>query len=91
MYVMISYDIKSDTRRQKIYTALKDYGTWVQYSVFECHLSEKEYRALRQRLKPLIQEEDADNIRFYQLCGECQQQIEYLGGKSSTDKVKMIV
>jgi len=91
MYLMISYDIKSDKRRQKIYKTLKDYGTWVQYSVFECHISEKEYLALRRCLKPLIQEEEADNIRFYQLCGDCQRQIERLGGKTIKDNVKMIL
>jgi CRISPR-associated protein Cas2 len=91
MYVMISYDIKSDIRRQKIYNTLKDYGTWVQYSVFECHISEQEYRALCHRLKPLIHEEEADNIRIYQLCGECHQQIERLGGTPTHDTVKMIV
>lgn len=88
---MISYDIKSDTRRQKIYTILKDYGTWVQYSVFECQISDKAYRALRRRLTSLIQEEDADNIRFYHLCGECKPQIERLGAESRQDRGKMIV
>ena len=86
-----SYDIKSDTRRQKIYHLLKDYGAWVQYSVFECRLSDKAYRALRRRLKSLIQEEEADNIRFYQLCGKCAPQIERLGGKIIKDKARMIV
>jgi CRISPR-associated protein Cas2 len=76
---MISYDIKSDTRRQKIHTILKDYGRWMQYSVFECRLSDKECRALRQRLKPLIKEDEDDNIRFYSLCRDCHAQIDSLG------------
>ena len=79
MYLMISYDIKIDKRRQKIHNLLKDYGRWVQYSVFECEISEKAHRALRRRLDSLIKKDQEDNIRFYQLCRDCQQQIEQLG------------
>ena len=60
MYLVISYDIQSDRRRTKIHKALKNYGAWIQYSVFECHISKKEYDALRQQLDPLIDVEETD-------------------------------
>lgn len=86
MYLMISYDVKSDQRRQKIHNLLKDYGVWVQYSVFECRVDEATYRALRKRLKPLIHEDEEDNLRFYILCAECQTAIEHLGVPPATPK-----
>ena len=40
MYV-VSYDISSDRLRNKVARTLEGYGTRIQYSVFECKLSEK--------------------------------------------------
>ncbi|MEM2889797.1 MAG: CRISPR-associated endonuclease Cas2 [Candidatus Hadarchaeum sp.] len=39
--VLVVYDISNDKRRTKLHNVLLDYGTPVQYSVFECHLDEK--------------------------------------------------
>jgi CRISPR-associated protein Cas2 len=38
MHFVIAYDIEQDRRRNKVMSALKDYGLRVQYSVFECDL-----------------------------------------------------
>lgn len=35
LYVIV-YDISNNKRRTKLHTALKNYGSPVQYSVFEC-------------------------------------------------------
>jgi CRISPR-associated protein Cas2 len=80
MHIVISYDIKDDKRRLKIHKALKDYGTWVQYSVFECRLKKKELLRLRHRLKQLLGDDPDDSIRFYGLCEECTAKIERIGG-----------
>lgn len=60
----ISYDIPSDNRRVKIANALKSYGERVQYSVFECWLTAKELKTLKERLDKL-HEAHEDSIRFY--------------------------
>ena len=54
MFMVISYDISEDKRRTKIHKILKSYGQWVQYSVFECQLTETQYAKLRSRLYKLI-------------------------------------
>lgn len=64
MFVVISYDISEDKRRNRIFKILKDFGTWIQYSVFECELEKKDYLKLRDRLQKVL-DEDEDNIRFY--------------------------
>ncbi|MCS6805410.1 MAG: CRISPR-associated endonuclease Cas2, partial [Blastocatellia bacterium] len=43
MFIVISYDVQEDKRRTRIHKALKSYGQWVQYSVFECELEKKDY------------------------------------------------
>jgi CRISPR/Cas system-associated endoribonuclease Cas2 len=41
MLYLISYDVSDDTRRRRVYEALKDFGRRVQYSVFECETEER--------------------------------------------------
>ena len=84
MYVIISYDIPEDKRRNKIHNILKSYGQWVQYSVFECDLTQTQYAKLRARLAKLIKA-DTDSIRFYFLCSCCQRKIERIGGEMPRD------
>ncbi len=84
MYVVISYDISEDKRRTKIHNILKSYGEWVQYSIFECELTETQYAKLRHRLSKLIKG-DTDNIRFYFMCRCCQGKIERIGGEAPRD------
>jgi CRISPR-associated protein Cas2 len=90
MFVVVSYDISEDKRRTKIHNILKSYGQWMQYSVFECALSQTEYAKLRSRLSKLIQP-DRDSIRFYFLCGCCQGKVERIGGEMVRDNTMFFV
>ncbi|MEA5536868.1 CRISPR-associated endonuclease Cas2 [Crocosphaera sp. XPORK-15E] len=90
MFVLVSYDISEDKRRTKIHSILKSYGQWVQYSIFECDLTETQYAKLRHRLSKLIQG-DTDSIRFYFLCQCCQGKIERIGGEMPRDNTIFVV
>jgi CRISPR-associated protein Cas2 len=83
--VVVSYDVPEDKRRTKIHKILKSYGQWVQYSVFECQLTETQYAKLRSRLHKLIKP-DTDSIRFYFLCACCFDKIERIGGEKPRDE-----
>jgi CRISPR-associated protein Cas2 len=85
MNVVISYDISEDKRRTKIHKILKSYGQWMQYSVFECDLTDTQYAKLRSRLSKLIKP-DQDSIRFYFLCACCKAKVERIGGESIRDE-----
>ncbi|NER20082.1 MAG: CRISPR-associated endonuclease Cas2 [Symploca sp. SIO1B1] len=89
-YIVISYDISEDKRRTKIHNILKSYGQWMQYSVFECNLSDTEYARLRSRLAKVIKP-DQDSIRFYFLCGCCQNKVERIGGEQLRDETIFFV
>ncbi len=78
MFVVVSYDISDNKRRTKIFKAMKNYGVHVQYSVFECDLQPKPYRAMRDRLAKLIAPKE-DNIRFYFLDEDAVAKIDCIG------------
>ena len=78
MFLVVSYDISSDKRRNKVAKALEDYGARVQYSVFEVNLDARQIAKMRARLAKLIDEAE-DSVRFYTLCAACFKQIEVLG------------
>ena len=78
MFVVVSYDIPDDKRRTRVMKTLKDFGTHVQYSVFDCDIKEPVYRRMRERLKRFIVEKD-DSVRFYFLDEDAVKKIEVIG------------
>jgi len=88
-FVLIVYDISKDKRRTKLHNVLLDYGTPVQYSVFECALKPRELERMKKAVLRVIKPR-ADQVRFYYLCARCVAQIEVtsgvevLGGEQTT-------
>lgn len=94
MYV-ISYDIASDRLRNKIAKILEEYGIRIQYSVFECTIGERKYMELYSKLMELMTGIEEGNIRFYFICGKCENKIKTIGEipmqiKQRTEKVIVI-
>ena len=81
MFVVISYDVRDDKRRGRIFKTLKNFGQWMQYSVFECELDKMNFLRLKDRLDHVIDASEGDSIRFYFLCENCKQQVERIGGE----------
>lgn len=84
MHVVVCYDVSEDKRRTKIHKVLKSYGEWMQYSVFECDLTETQYARLRRRLQRLIHPQ-TDNVLFYFLRGKNHGTVERIGGSPPMD------
>ena len=79
MLVVISYDIPNNRRRNKVSKFLLDHGgERVQRSVFECHLTAKQYAAMAARLRKMVRE-DEDSFCLYRLCESCRERADYLG------------
>jgi CRISPR-associated protein Cas2 len=70
MFYVVSYDIPDDKRRTRVHATLKNYGTRVQYSVFECELEPARLAELHSRLAKLIVPHE-DHLRYYRLCKDC--------------------
>ena len=78
MLYVVSYDIPDDRRRTRVHSALTGFGTWVQFSVFECFLDHKQRILMEARLLKEIHQRE-DTVRIYGLCGTCTSKIEVLG------------
>jgi CRISPR-associated protein Cas2 len=78
MLYVVSYDVPDDRRRTRVHSALTSFGTWVQYSVFECFLDRKQRLMLEARLLKEIHQRE-DTIRIYSLCGACTGKVQVLG------------
>jgi CRISPR-associated protein Cas2 len=89
-FIVVAYDIPDDARRTRLHKRLLDFGTPVQYSVFECLLTEKDFermrRAVARTIKPRL-----DQVRFYFLCETCRGKIETTGGVEIVKEVVDIV
>ena len=91
MYMVISYDIEDDKRRTRIHRILKNFGQWVQYSLFECNVTRAQYLLLRYRLDDVVHKSQRDNLRFYFLCEDCQKRVERIGGDTPYHEGTIIV
>jgi CRISPR-associated protein Cas2 len=70
MFYVVSYDISDDARRDHVRETLLNFGTRVQYSVFECDLAPGQLDELQHRLKPHVLPQE-DSVRYYQVCKDC--------------------
>ena len=67
MFLVVTYDIADDQRRERVASELANFGERVQYSVFECHVTPAQIQELQQRLDVLIAQEK-DRVHYYPLC-----------------------
>ena len=90
MYYTVAYDITDDKRRNKVAKILKDFGTRIQYSVFECDTNRRAFLRLQSRLEKAI-DLQVDTITCYHLCATCEKQIDRIGVKKGLDRQSYIV
>lgn len=88
MFIVVSYDIPVDQRRTRLHRTLKNFGTRVQYSVFECVLDTKDFTRLQSTVKDVIRRDD--KVCYYSLCEACAKRIIAIGG-SITQPVSTVV
>jgi CRISPR-associated protein Cas2 len=78
MLHLVAYDIRDPKRLRRVAKVCADYGVRVEYSVFECDLSEEQFGDL---WIDLVKEIDRgeDRILAYRICGSCVDRIKSLG------------
>ncbi len=89
-FIVVVYDISNDRRRTRLHKRLKDFGTPVQYSVFECLLDRDELGRMKQAVRRIIRPR-IDHVRYYVICGSCRRKIEVTGRKEVTDDPDVII
>lgn len=63
---LICYDIANDKRRDRVFKTCRNYGVHVQFSVFECDLTEAERILLQTQLSDAINARE-DQVLFVAL------------------------
>ena len=87
---VIAYDILNDRRRTKIFKILSGFGTWTQFSLFECFLTKQQLILLKSKLARHLDERQ-DSLRFYPLCANCVAKVETVGGAPPQDETVFIL
>lgn len=80
---IICFDITDPKRLRRVANHMEDHGQRIQYSVFECYLTDKQLNHLQQQLKATINPRE-DHIRYYQLCPKCHKKIQHSGSACLT-------
>ena len=70
MMHLVAYDISSPKRLRRVAKTCEDYGVRVEYSVFECDLSEQKFQTFWREINSYIDDE-ADSLLAYTLCAGC--------------------
>lgn len=78
MYVMVSYDIVDDKTRLKVLKFLKNFGNRVQLSVFECNLTEEQFKRMKKGIEKIIDRRE-DKVRYYKICNSCIKRVQISG------------
>lgn len=89
MRVLVSYDVQTTDaagrrRLRRVAKACQNYGTRVQWSVFECSVGDKEMLKLRASLLDIINP-NADSLRIYRLGDDDAQRTEHHGVRQPLD------
>jgi len=79
-FILVVYDISNNKRRTKLHNTLLNYGTAVQYSVFECLLDQVGIKEMKRDTMRIVNIKK-DNVRFYSICKSCLEKIEVIGGR----------
>ena len=77
-FYVISYDIKDDKRRMRVFKLMRNFGTRVQFSVFECILSDEKTNELVKKIGEIIKT-DEDSIRMYYIPDSLKSKIRIIG------------
>ena len=70
-FTLVVYDIPDDRRRTKLHDRLLDFGSPVQYSVFECLVDRDELKKMQKMIQKTISKR-RDHVRIYFLCATCK-------------------
>ena len=89
-FLVVVYDISNDKRRTRLHKTLKNYGSPVQYSVFECLLGKDEIKKMKRDVRKILRPK-SDHLRYYFICQACKEKIQVIGRVEVTSEKEVIV
>lgn len=88
--IVVAYDVSDDRRRSHVVKLLERVGVRINFSVFECMLTDSQYDTLRKEILESISTKE-DTVAYYPICLNCYSQIVYQPEKRKTYPVVKVV
>ncbi len=76
LFCVIAYDIADDRRRYKIIKIIEKHGVRINYSVYECMLTQSQLDKIQKKIDELIVRKE-DTVVYYPICVNCFTKIVY--------------
>ncbi len=87
---VVVYDIANPRRRRRVAKIMEGHGERVQWSEFECKLTDDLFTELRRRISMEI-DANTDSVRWYPLCVWCADRITWQGPGGIVDDPSYII
>lgn len=75
-FVVVAYDVSDDRRRSRVVKILEKVGVRINYSVFECMLTDAQLEKLKHDIGDKINQKE-DTVVYYSICMDCYAKIVY--------------
>lgn len=75
-FVVVAYDVADDRRRRQVVKLLERVGLRVNFSVFECMLTDAQYAKLQIDIQKKLKAKE-DSVVYYPICIDCYSKIVY--------------
>ena len=76
LFCVIAYDIHEDRHRERVSKILEKYGIRVNFSVFECMFTDKQFLQVQEKIQNCI-DRRYDTVVYYPICLNCYTKIIY--------------
>lgn len=86
MLTLVAYDVTSPKRLARVAKVCEDFGVRVQYSLFECHLEERQFERFWKKLLRKIDEAE-DRIVAYKIDARSAKETMTAGTMVCSEKV----
>lgn len=89
-FVVVAYDVADNRRRGKVVKILEKVGVRINYSVFECMLTDAQYEKLRTDIGKKINVKE-DRVAYYPVCLDCYTHIIYQPDKQVSHRTITVI
>jgi len=69
-FIVIAYDVSNNLRRSRIVRLLEKLGSRINYSLFECIITDNQYCKLQHDIEKIINQKE-DTVVYYPICVNC--------------------
>ena len=74
--IVVAYDVSDDRRRNRVMKLLLKYGSRINYSVFECMVTDAQLKELQKAVLTKIDVKE-DSVVYYPICVNCYSKVCY--------------